>query len=79
MDGIDRSLAPYFDSITELPSFLFGRSAMREVDVRILYGNHLKHPLPRDANLARFQSPRCSPEVACAGQQHEQEISYPRK
>jgi hypothetical protein len=79
MDGIDRSLAPYFDSITELPSFLFGRSAMREVDVRILYGNHLKHPLPRDANLARFQSSRCSPEVACAGQQHEQEISYPRK
>jgi hypothetical protein len=45
MDGIDRSLAPYFDSITELPSFAFGRSGMREVDVRILYGNHLKKSL----------------------------------
>ena len=79
MDGIDRSLAPYFNSITELPSFAFGRSGMREVDVQILYGNHLKKSLPREAKLARFQSPRCSTEFACPGQQREQEISYLRK
>jgi hypothetical protein len=46
MLGIDKALAPYFDSMEELPSFAFGRSVMREVDVRILYGNHLKKPLP---------------------------------
>ena len=78
MDGIDRSLAPYLDSITD-SSFAFGRSGMREVNMQILYGNHLKKPLPRETKLARFQSPRCSPEFACPGQQREQEISYLRK
>jgi hypothetical protein len=51
MDGIDRSLA-------ELPSFAFGRSGMREVDVRILYGNHLKKSLPREAREQEISSPR---------------------
>ena len=51
MDGIGRSLA-------ELPSFAFGRSGMREVDVRILYGNHLKKSLPREARGQEISSPR---------------------
>jgi hypothetical protein len=44
--GIRRGLAPYFESVEELPSFGFGRSGMQEVDVRILYGHVLKKPLP---------------------------------
>jgi hypothetical protein len=44
--GMRRALAPYFDSIDELPPFAFGRSGMKEVDVRLLYGHVLKKPLP---------------------------------
>ena len=46
MRGVGKALAPYFVSIKELPPFAFGRSGMREVDVRILYGRSLKMPLP---------------------------------
>ncbi len=46
MRGIEQRLAPYFDSIDALPDFVFGRSGMNEVDVRILYGHVLKKPLP---------------------------------
>jgi hypothetical protein len=46
LTGIRRALAPYFASIEELPPFMFGRSGMDEVDVRILYGHELKKPLP---------------------------------
>ena len=46
MRGVGKALAPYFVSIRELPPFAFGRSGMREVDVRILYGRSLKTPLP---------------------------------
>jgi hypothetical protein len=44
--GLRRGLAPYFDSIDELPPFTFGRSGMKEVEVRMLYGHVLKKPLP---------------------------------
>jgi hypothetical protein len=44
--GLRQALAPYFDSIDELPPFSFGRSGMSEVDVRLLYGHALKKPLP---------------------------------
>ena len=44
--GLDKALAPYFESIEELPPFAFGRSAMNEVDLRIIYGYALKKPLP---------------------------------
>ena len=46
IDGIEISLAPYFASISELPSFTFGRSGMQEVSVRIFYAHVLKIPLP---------------------------------
>jgi hypothetical protein len=46
MDGVRKELAPYFESIDELPDFVFGRSGMKEVDVRILYGHVLQKPLP---------------------------------
>lgn len=46
MTGIDKKLAPYFESIEELPPFTFGRSGMNEVTVRILYGHVLRTPLP---------------------------------
>jgi hypothetical protein len=46
MNGIDRALAPYFQSIEELPPFAFGRSGMDEVHVRILYGDVFKRPWP---------------------------------
>jgi hypothetical protein len=44
--GIEDSLRPYFSSIEELPPFVFGRSGMREVTVRILYGKNLTKRLP---------------------------------
>jgi hypothetical protein len=44
--GLRRALAPYFDSIDELPPFAFGRSGMNEVELRLLYGHGLKKPLP---------------------------------
>jgi Dolichyl-phosphate-mannose-protein mannosyltransferase len=46
MVGIRRALTPYFDSIEELPAFAFGRSGMKEIEVRILYGRVLRMPLP---------------------------------
>ncbi len=46
MKGIKNSLIEYFASIQELPPFIFGRSGMAEVDVRILYAHDLKRPLP---------------------------------
>jgi len=46
MIGMRRALAPYFESIDELPPFAFGRSGMTEVEVRLLYGHVLKKPLP---------------------------------
>jgi hypothetical protein len=46
MIGIRRALTPYFDSIEELPAFAFGRSGMKEIEVRILYGHVLRMPLP---------------------------------
>ncbi len=46
MEGIERSLAPYFGSIEELPPFVFGRSGMQEVTVRILRARGLKKELP---------------------------------
>ncbi len=46
MEGIERSLAPYFGSIEELPPFVFGRSGMQEVSVRILRARGLKKELP---------------------------------
>jgi len=51
MRGINESLAPYFDSTMELPSFTFGRSGMHEVDVQIFYGVRLKTPLPSPYRL----------------------------
>ncbi len=44
--GLDKALAPYFESIEELPPFAFGRSAMNEVDLRIFYAHVLTKPLP---------------------------------
>ena len=44
--GIKQRLAPYFESIDELPDFVFGRSGMNEIDVQIFYGHVLKKPLP---------------------------------
>lgn len=51
-DTVDlrRALAPYFDSIDELPPFAFGRSGMNEVELRLLYGHTLKKPLPSPYN-----------------------------
>ncbi len=46
MIGIRSALTPYFASIEELPPFAFGRSGMREIEVRILYGHVLRKPLP---------------------------------
>jgi hypothetical protein len=46
LPDIENRLAPYFDKIEELPRFSFGRSGMKEVEVRILYGHDLKKPLP---------------------------------
>lgn len=46
MNGVRTELGPYFESINELPDFEFGRSGMKEVDVRILYGHVLRKPLP---------------------------------
>jgi hypothetical protein len=46
MHGVDRGLTPYFDSIEELPPFVFGRSGLPDIDLRILYGHVLKKPLP---------------------------------
>ncbi|MGH6672377.1 MAG: ArnT family glycosyltransferase [Xanthobacteraceae bacterium] len=46
MSGIGKALAPYFQSIEELPAFTFGRSGMDEVTVRILYGHDFKKPWP---------------------------------
>lgn len=47
LEGIEAGLSSYFDSIEELPPFMFGRSGMREVTVRILYAKHLRKPLPQ--------------------------------
>jgi hypothetical protein len=46
LNDIDKALAPYFESIEELPSFVFGRSGMSEVNIRIFYAHFLKTPLP---------------------------------
>jgi hypothetical protein len=46
MIGIRKALTPYFDAIDELPPFAFGRSGMKEIEVRILYGHVLRKPLP---------------------------------
>jgi hypothetical protein len=46
MTGIRRTLAPYFSSIEELPSFSFGRLGVPEIEVRILFAHRLKTPLP---------------------------------
>ncbi|MGP8119731.1 MAG: ArnT family glycosyltransferase [Xanthobacteraceae bacterium] len=46
MGGVAEGLAPYFESIDELPSFEFGRAGSMEINVRILYGHVLKTPLP---------------------------------
>jgi hypothetical protein len=46
MNDIGDRLTPYFESIEELSSFAFGRSGMKEIDVRIFYGHGLKTPLP---------------------------------
>lgn len=46
MIGIRSALTPYFESIDELPPFAFGRSGMKEIEVRILYGHALRKPLP---------------------------------
>jgi hypothetical protein len=41
-----RALAPYFESIEQLPPFAFGRSGMKEVDLQIFYARVLTKPLP---------------------------------
>jgi hypothetical protein len=46
MGGVVEGLTPYFESIEQLPSFAFGRSGMKEIDVPIYYGHVLKKPLP---------------------------------
>lgn len=46
MGGVAEGLKPYFDEIEQLPSFAFGRSGMKEIDVPIYYGHRLKTPLP---------------------------------
>jgi len=46
LPDIELRLAPYFESIEELPPFVFGRSGMAEVELRILYCHDLKKPLP---------------------------------
>lgn len=40
------ALAPYFESMEELPPFAFGRSGMKEVDLQIFYAHALTKPLP---------------------------------
>jgi hypothetical protein len=40
------ALGAYFERIEELPPFAFGRSGMREVEVRILLAHRLRIPLP---------------------------------
>ena len=44
--GLRGALAPYFESIDELPPFAFGRSGMNEVELQLFYGHGLKKPLP---------------------------------
>ena len=46
MIGVGEALVPYFMSIDELAPFAFGRSGMKEIHLRILYGHSLKRPLP---------------------------------
>jgi len=46
LNDVDKSLAPYFESIEELPSFAFGRSGMNEISLRIFYAHFLKKPIP---------------------------------
>jgi Dolichyl-phosphate-mannose-protein mannosyltransferase len=44
--GVGKALMPYFKSIEELAPFAFGRSGMKEIQLRILYGHDLEKPLP---------------------------------
>jgi hypothetical protein len=46
MGGIAQRLAPYFQSIEELPPFVFGRSGMNEIKVQIFYGHVFKKAWP---------------------------------
>ncbi len=46
MGNIAAELTPYFESIEELPPFAFGRSGMKEVEVKIFFGHDLRKPLP---------------------------------
>lgn len=39
-------LRPHFDSIEELPSIIFGRSGMHEIELRVLLAKNLKMPFP---------------------------------
>ncbi len=44
--GLRQALTPYFESIEELPPFAFGRSGMKEVDLKIFRAHVLTRPLP---------------------------------
>ena len=58
MHGIEGALGNYFSSIQELPPFVFGRSGMSEIDLRILYAHNLREPLPNHVNsLAGMPTP----------------------
>jgi hypothetical protein len=45
-DELARRLAGYFVSIQELPPFAFGRSGMKEIELRLFYARALTRPLP---------------------------------
>jgi len=46
MGRVQAELAPYFESIEELPPFSIGRSGMAEMPFRIFLARHLRRPLP---------------------------------
>jgi hypothetical protein len=45
--GTEAALHQYFKSVEELPSFSFGRSGMKEVELRIILAQDLLNPIPR--------------------------------
>jgi hypothetical protein len=44
--GVLARLRPYFESVEELPSITFGRSGLREIELRVLLARSLKMPFP---------------------------------
>jgi hypothetical protein len=52
ISGVDRELAPYFESIEKLPTFALGRAGMHEIELSIYSAHKLKMPIP--AQFRRF-------------------------